>query len=101
VHVLAADQHHLSRQFATPAEDKFDGVPVTAGRAGLPIVAGALAVFQCRLVRRVDAGDHVILLGEVEEYSTAAGQPLFFHTPARTTSRRGIHTSRDRHPHLA
>ncbi len=93
VHVLAADQHHLSRQFATPAEDKFDGVPITAGLAGLPIVAGALAVFQCRLVRRVDAGDHVILLGEIEEYSTAAGQPLVFHS--------GAYHVASRHPYLA
>lgn len=36
VHVLAADQHHLSRQFATPADDKFRGTPTTAGIAGTP-----------------------------------------------------------------
>lgn len=36
VHVLAADQRHLSRQFATPADDKFRGTPTTPGIAGTP-----------------------------------------------------------------
>ena len=32
VNVLAADQHHLSRQFSTSGADKFEGVRLVAGR---------------------------------------------------------------------
>jgi flavin reductase (DIM6/NTAB) family NADH-FMN oxidoreductase RutF len=78
--VLAADQHHLSRQFATPAPDKFEGVALTEGVAGLPLIDGAVARFQCRTVGRHDAGDHVIFLGEVEHYDAGGGAPLVFHS---------------------
>lgn len=80
VNILASDQHHLSRQFATPAEDKFLGVPTSEGVSGVPLIDGALATFQCRTVQRVEAGDHVIFLGEVERYDVTAGEPLVFHS---------------------
>ncbi|MFI0156039.1 styrene monooxygenase/indole monooxygenase family protein [Streptomyces lydicus] len=80
VHILAADQHHLSRQFATPADDKFRGTPTTPGIAGTPLLDGAVARFQCRTVQRLDAGDHIIFLGEVEQYEADGGTPLVFHS---------------------
>ncbi|MCB5906929.1 flavin reductase family protein [Streptomyces pinistramenti] len=80
VHVLAADQHHLSRRFATPADDKFRSTPITRGIAGTPLLDGAVARFQCRTVQRLDAGDHIIFLGEVEEYEADGGTPLVFHS---------------------
>jgi flavin reductase (DIM6/NTAB) family NADH-FMN oxidoreductase RutF len=82
INVLAADQHHLSRQFATPSEDKFAGVAVQDGRAGVPLLEGVLAHFLCRNVRQVDAGDHVIVIGQVEHYETFEGEPLVFHSGA-------------------
>ena len=80
VNVLSASQHHLSRQFATPAEDKFAGVDTREGPAGVPLLEGTLAHFVCRNVRQVDAGDHVIVLGEVERYEANGGEPLVFHS---------------------
>jgi flavin reductase (DIM6/NTAB) family NADH-FMN oxidoreductase RutF len=80
VNVLASDQHHLSRQFATPAPDKFEGVALAEGVAGLPLIEGAVARFQCRTVNRYDAGDHVIFLGEVERYDANGGAPLVFYS---------------------
>ena len=82
VNVLAATQHNLSRQFATPAEDKFAGVETHDGAAGIPLLDGALAHFICRNVRQLDAGDHVIVIGEVEHFKTFAGEPLVFHAGA-------------------
>ncbi|MCW4354676.1 flavin reductase [Hoyosella sp. YIM 151337] len=82
VNVLAADQHDLSRQFATPAEDKFAGVPISEGCGGVPLLDNAVARFQCRTVQRVDAGDHIIFLGEVESYDADGGEPLVFHSGA-------------------
>ncbi|MBA0127582.1 flavin reductase family protein [Haloechinothrix sp. YIM 98757] len=79
VNVLAAEQHRLSTQFATPAPDKFDGVATTEGLGAAPLIEGALARFQCRPVRWVDAGDHVICIAEVERFDTADGDPLVFH----------------------
>ncbi|MDQ1128730.1 flavin reductase [Microbacterium sp. SORGH_AS_0888] len=79
INVLASSQHHLSRQFALPGTDKFAGVPIREGRAGVPVLEGALATFECRTVARHDAGDHVIYVGEVERYEYHPDDPLVFH----------------------
>ncbi|WP_063017935.1 flavin reductase [Nocardia nova] len=80
VNVLASDQHELSRQFATPAADKFAGVAYHDGIAGVPLLDRSIAYFQCRTVNRVEAGDHIIFIGEVEHFDTSEGAPLVFHS---------------------
>ena len=80
VNVLSAQQHYLSRQFSTPANDKFAGVKLVADDSGLPVIEGALAHFVCRVVRQFDAGDHAVILGEVERFGGQEGEPLVFHS---------------------
>ncbi len=80
INVLARDQHDLSRQFATPAPDKFAGVDIEPGRHEVPLIVGALARFECRTVSTYEAGDHLIIIGEVEAYDSAGGEPLVFHS---------------------
>ncbi|MGV0645779.1 flavin reductase [Mycolicibacterium sp. XJ2546] len=80
VNVLGAGQLHLSRQFSTPAPDKFADVTLTEGLGGVPLIADAVARFQCRTVRNIDAGDHAIFMGEVERYDANGGEPLVFHS---------------------
>ncbi|MEO7372455.1 MAG: flavin reductase [Terrimesophilobacter sp.] len=79
INVLAADQHVLSRQFATASEDKFTGVTTHDGLRGIPIIDGAVATFECRTVSRYRAGDHQIYVGEVQRYEGTGGEPLVFH----------------------
>ena len=90
VNVLAADQHHLSRQFSTSGIDKFDGVRLRAGT--LPLLEGTVAHFVCRRTHRVDAGDHVLFLGEIESYEAPGGEPLVFHS--------GFYRLATKHPEL-
>jgi flavin reductase (DIM6/NTAB) family NADH-FMN oxidoreductase RutF len=92
VNVLASHQHHLSRLFATAGADKFAGTEVKEGPSGVPLLAGALAHFVCRNVRQIEAGDHVIMIGEVEHYETHDGEPLVFHS--------GSYRVTTRHPEL-
>jgi len=92
VNVLAANQHHLSRQFSTPLVDKFEGVEISPGAAGCPLLSGASAHFVCRKVRQMEGGDHVIFLGEVEEYKWQESEPLVFHS--------GRYRIATRHPDL-
>ena len=58
----------------------------------MPLLEGAVAHFVCRSIRRIDAGDHVILLGEVERYETFEREPLVFHS--------GVYRVVTRHPEL-
>ena len=95
VNVLAADQHHLSRQFSTSGGDKFVGVPLLS-TTGPPLLAGTVAHFVCRRLPdgqgRVDAGDHVVLFGEIESYDAPGGEPLVFHS--------GFYRVATKHPDL-
>jgi|SRR6476661_4017782 flavin reductase (DIM6/NTAB) family NADH-FMN oxidoreductase RutF len=76
INVLGAHQEPLARQFARPADDKFAGVEWTPGLGGAPVIADAVAVFQCRTADRYYGGDHVIFLGAVESYSYDEREPL-------------------------
>jgi flavin reductase (DIM6/NTAB) family NADH-FMN oxidoreductase RutF len=82
VNILGADQEHLCRQFSTPAADKFAALELVEGKGGTPVLPGAVARFECRTVKCVEAGDHIIILGEIENYEAAGGSPLIFHAGA-------------------
>lgn len=79
IHVLAADQMHLSKRFSSPSTDKFAGLDFDEGLGGAPIIGGAVATFECRLAQQHDGGDHLILVGEVERYCYSDLHPLLFH----------------------
>lgn len=79
INVLASDQQVLSKQFATGSTDKFDGVALREGVAGIPVLEGTLATFECETVARHEAGDHVIFIGQIRQYAHAAADPLVFH----------------------
>jgi flavin reductase (DIM6/NTAB) family NADH-FMN oxidoreductase RutF len=92
VNVLSSNQHYLSRQFAIQGRDKFAGVAHMAGPSEMPLLEGALAQFVCRTTERVDAGDHIIMIGEIEHFETFDGEPLVFHS--------GSYRIATRHPDL-
>ena len=78
VNVLADGHEELSRRFAISGGDKFVDVAHHAGPTGAPILEGALAVVECRVVAVHDAGDHTIHIGEVQHLETSGGDPLLF-----------------------
>lgn len=80
VNILGNDQAHLSRQFASSGEDKFQSVNFTEGIGGSPVIEGALAAFETSTAALHEAGDHYIMIGKVENYSYRPGEPLVFHS---------------------
>lgn len=80
INVLAASQLDLCQRFATLKGDRFAGVDYRLSETGLPILANALAWFECHNRSRYDEGDHVIFVGEVERCGIldAGGEPLVF-----------------------
>lgn len=80
VNVLRAGQHDLSRVFASkrPESEKFEGVPWSE-RAGVPVLAGALAWLACDLTELIPGGDHTIGIGAVTDMDHADGEPLVFY----------------------
>jgi 3-hydroxy-9,10-secoandrosta-1,3,5(10)-triene-9,17-dione monooxygenase reductase component len=66
VNFLAEDQRNLSNHFASKLEDKFADVDWFHGELGMPLLKNALAQLECRVVQAVEAGDHILFIGEVE-----------------------------------
>jgi len=79
LNVLRADQAPLSAQFAGKAGNKWRGVRFTLGPNGIRIIEPHLALFECRRFQGYRAGDHHILIGQVERCRhDGAGAPLLF-----------------------
>lgn len=79
--VLAQDQSELASAFASPAtphERRFAlGQWVDTGPAG-PVLAGAVAHFDCRLAHVHDYGSHTIVIGKVIEAASHDARPLIY-----------------------
>lgn len=82
VSVLAEDQEEISQRFAWGGAEKFDAVTLEPGGSGVPLVPGALARLECRVVAAHDAGDHTIYVGEVVATAVRPGRPLVYHQGA-------------------
>jgi len=79
VNILAADQVELSQRFSQSQNDKFAGIETMVGAGGAPIFPGCSAWFECRNEFRYPGGDHVILVGHVENFGRQDKPPLIFH----------------------
>jgi flavin reductase (DIM6/NTAB) family NADH-FMN oxidoreductase RutF len=80
IHVLTDDQRPLADRFCLPAADKFAGLDLTAGLGGAPLLTAIpAALFECRRHQSYPGGDHLILLGEVERFSSSGLPPLVFY----------------------
>ncbi|MFJ1251588.1 flavin reductase family protein [Cupriavidus sp. CuC1] len=78
VSILQAGHGELARRFATPAEDKFAGVPHRRCERGVPYLDEALATLACRVERADVVGDHLLIVGAVEGFEVGEGEPLVF-----------------------
>lgn len=80
LHFLAANQEDLSRRFAKAGEDRFGDLQPIIGLGDVPVLPGCLVHFECSVFNRIDAGDHVLILGQVEKLSAGADLPplLYF-----------------------
>jgi flavin reductase (DIM6/NTAB) family NADH-FMN oxidoreductase RutF len=79
INVLGEQHIELSRRFAAAHGNRFELGRWALGRHGAPVLAGALAVFECRRRSAERHGDHVLLIGEVLHHSAHSGAPLLFH----------------------
>lgn len=78
VSVLAEGQGGLAQHFARKGEDKFTEVEIVRRDSGVPIVAAALASFECRVSETVTGGTHTVFLAEVLSAVAQEGDPLTY-----------------------
>lgn len=69
VNVLQIGQQPVSNLFAGKSEDRFAGTKWEVGEYGAPILPSSLGIFECKRHALHEAGDHFILVGQVEKAS--------------------------------
>jgi flavin reductase (DIM6/NTAB) family NADH-FMN oxidoreductase RutF len=83
VNILAHNQRAISEYYAQ-ALSAYEHAEAIAGarfertRHGTPVLHGALAYLECKLVSTHEAGDHTIFIAEVEDVVVREGEPLLF-----------------------
>jgi flavin reductase (DIM6/NTAB) family NADH-FMN oxidoreductase RutF len=79
ISVLSNEQEALSRRFADPESDRFDGVGYSRGENGAALVDDALVHLECNVVARHEAGDHTIVVCGVARAAPYDGRPLLYY----------------------
>lgn len=82
VNTLAATQTQIATLFATkelPIAERFAVGRWSSLATGSPVLEGAVACFDCRVVERLERGTHSVIFCEVEAVRSAAGaEPLIY-----------------------
>ncbi len=88
VHFLTSEQEELARRLASPIEDKFQGVSHRMSSSGAARLDESAAVLECEPVQVHEAGDHIVVIGQVSrvDLGTAAAPALLFQAGRFTTA---------------
>lgn len=80
IHVLGAHQLSLAERFAGPREQRWAGLSHGWSAAGVPLLEGCVARFECSARSAHEEGDHVIFVAQVDHCDSTEGlQPLLYH----------------------
>lgn len=79
VNILSEGQEAMARRFAEPGPNRFDGIGFDRGQNGAVILMEVLGYVECSVVARHEAGDHDIIIGEVEVAMAEEGKPLLYY----------------------
>jgi flavin reductase len=79
VNVLSSAQLPLAQQFAGQNKNRESDLAIPWSRHhAIPRLRGSVAWLECQPYKQVEAGDHVLVLGEVVDHRTFSCEPLVF-----------------------
>jgi flavin reductase (DIM6/NTAB) family NADH-FMN oxidoreductase RutF/pimeloyl-ACP methyl ester carboxylesterase len=70
VNILAADQQDISNTFAGGKGDRFADITWHSDVNGCPVIDGSVAHFSCSTHSNIPAGDHILLVGQVNDFTS-------------------------------
>lgn len=81
VNFLTSMQQHTSNQFAGDCsqEERFKNNAWHTAVTGAPLLSDSLVSLECKLVEKVQAGSHWIVIGEVQASEMRTGEPLLYY----------------------
>jgi flavin reductase (DIM6/NTAB) family NADH-FMN oxidoreductase RutF len=85
INVLSDAQQAVSSHFAQADHTIFDGYSFSSSPNGVPLLDDTLACLECRTTQIHEAGDHFIIVGLVESFTSTEQKPLVFFDGAYTS----------------
>lgn len=81
VNVLNSEQQDISNQFAggSSQKERFENTSWEPGITGAPILLDSIMSLDCKVVDKVRAGTHWIIIGEVQDTICRPGNPLLYY----------------------
>jgi flavin reductase (DIM6/NTAB) family NADH-FMN oxidoreductase RutF len=79
VNILSAKQEQIARRFSIVDIDRFEGVGFSRTRNGIAVLDDVLGVIECTRIALHDAGDHTVIVAEVEATRAENGSPLLYY----------------------
>ncbi len=77
INMLAAGDEGHSQRFAGQAH-RIDPAELDSAPGRAPLLKGALTRLECRTHKRLELGDHSVIVGEVTAFDTREGDALLF-----------------------
>ena len=78
VNIMPEEDKEQTVRFATPLDDKFEGMAWRPGWRKVPVLENALATLECDVKQMTPFGDHHIAVGSVRAIDSREGDPLVF-----------------------
>lgn len=78
INILADSQGDMAMRFAGKGDQKLAVGEYSGLETGSPVLANTIAAFDTKVVQRIEAGDHVILIGQTMAYQRHEGQGLAY-----------------------
>lgn len=80
VNILSINQQDASNNFSggSSQEDRFANASWHFGETGVPILDQSLMSLECKVIEKVLAGTHWVVIGEVQVASCRSGEPLLY-----------------------
>ncbi len=75
VSILKEEQQEVSMIFAKQVDKKFNDFTTLDG---IPVINDALTTLACSVVNTVEAGDHMLLIAEVDDIKLGEGKPIVY-----------------------
>ncbi|MDI6935963.1 flavin reductase family protein, partial [Serratia sp. Se-PFBMAAmG] len=85
INILAEQQKETSNIFAQKVADRFSLVKWRKGEFNTPLLDESSAWFECAMHQVIDAGDHAILIGKVEQFDSCGTPGLGYYRGAYFT----------------
>jgi flavin reductase (DIM6/NTAB) family NADH-FMN oxidoreductase RutF len=80
VNILNDRQQDVSNQFSggSSQEERFANTAWHVAATGVPILNESLMSLECKVIEKVRAGTHWVIIGEVVESTCRSGEPLLY-----------------------